>query len=384
MECTLMHKNIPVVEIAISENTGGIEQYGTVYNPAHIPLGTTSNARKDKDRIITSALNKWWTGRCIPASRDGIREALDALKIPSTVMLLSKCYGLSLSDQYWVCPKDTGLKWEDINIFQNDFSKDIGEILFGHEPEDSANISLLSPNNTSDGVLRKKWIIADGKRFLMKGGSGVFHQQPFNEVIACSVMRRLGIPHILYTLTEEKGKHYSLCENFITPDTELVPARRVSDAFHQENHHSDYTHLLHCCETLGIPDVEGALGKMLLLDYIIANEDRHQNNFGFIRNAETLEWLGLAPVFDSGTSLWYNTPHVGEAVGCKPFYKDHGEQIKLVRDLSWFDPRTLDGLYDEIIDIFKPSDRMDAQRSRAIAERVMERAGGLNRNMNPL
>ena len=36
--------------------------------------------------------------------------------------------------------------------------------------------------------------------------------------------------------------------------------------------------------------------KMLKVDYIIANEDRHYNNFGFIRNADTLEWLGLAPV----------------------------------------------------------------------------------------
>ncbi len=46
---------------------------------------------------------------------------------------------------------------------------------------------------------------------------------------------------------------------------------------------------------------------MLTLDYIIANGDRHYNNFGFIRNAETLEWQGLAPIFDSGASLWHNT-----------------------------------------------------------------------------
>ncbi len=34
---------------------------------------------------------------------------------------------------------------------------------------------------------------------------------------------------------------------------------------------------------------------MIVLDYLIANEDRHLNNFGVIRNAETLEWLGFAP-----------------------------------------------------------------------------------------
>ncbi len=41
---------------------------------------------------------------------------------------------------------------------------------------------------------------------------------------------------------------------------------------------------------------------MIVLDYIIANEDRHLNNFGLLRNAETLEWYGFAPIYDSGSS----------------------------------------------------------------------------------
>lgn len=39
---------------------------------------------------------------------------------------------------------------------------------------------------------------------------------------------------------------------------------------------------------------------MIVLDYLIVNEDRHQNNFGVVRNAETLEYLGAAPIYDSG------------------------------------------------------------------------------------
>ena len=39
---------------------------------------------------------------------------------------------------------------------------------------------------------------------------------------------------------------------------------------------------------------------MFLVDFIIANKDRHYRNFGFLRNSETLEWIGLAPVYDSG------------------------------------------------------------------------------------
>lgn len=48
---------------------------------------------------------------------------------------------------------------------------------------------------------------------------------------------------------------------------------------------------MHCGRQLGIPGVVPALDRMLVADYLLVNEDRHQNNFGAVRNAETLEWI---------------------------------------------------------------------------------------------
>ncbi|MCL2081757.1 MAG: HipA domain-containing protein [Oscillospiraceae bacterium] len=375
MECTLMHKNIPVLDLTISEYSGNIEKHGNIHNSAHIPLGTTINSGREKGNIIPRSLNDWWTGRSIPASRDGIREVFETLGIHNTALLLTKCYGLSLSDQYWVCPKNSGLCWENVNFFHNEFSKDVGEILFGSTSEDPEHISLMSPDNTSDGWLRKKWIIANEKRVLMKGGSGVYQQEPFNEVVATAIMRRLGIEHIPYTVTTEKGKPYSLCENFVMPETELVPAWRVCHTLEKDNRDSHLMHLLRCCENLAIPNVSDAMNKMLVLDYIIANQDRHYNNFGFIRNAETLEWLGFAPIFDSGTSLWYNTQRVGIETESKPFRKTHQEQIKLVTDFSWFEHSSLKGLADEIMEIFSSAPEVDQARAKSITRQALERAG---------
>jgi hypothetical protein len=213
----------------------------------------------------------------------------------------------------------------------------------------------------------------------MKGGSGDYQQEPYNEVIASEIMRRLGVDHVAYTLTADNGKPYSLCENFITPDTELVPARCVIEALKKSNQSSSFAHLLRCCDALGIADTEPAIGKMLTVDYIIANEDRHYGNFGFIRNAETLEWLGLAPVYDSGTSLWYSTSRVGHPIESKPFMKSHVEQMSLVRDLKWFDFDALEGIADPIRGIFARLDNIDDERSRAIGQLVVERAGWVER-----
>jgi len=346
-----------------------------IYDQRRLPIGIGTH----KAGIDRKAFNNWWLGRSIPASRDGLNDALQHIGISSPVLLLEKCCGLSLSDQYWISAKGSKLAWEDVNFFSNDFSKDMGEILFGREPDGHEHISMMSPDNTSDGWLRKKWVIAGGKRLLMKGGSGPFQQEPYNEATACAIMRRLGISHVEYALTVDEGRPYSLCETFVTPQTELVPAWRVILTKKRPNDHSMYNHYLACCEALCIPDAKDALNKMLALDYIIANEDRHWNNFGFLRNADTLEWLGAAPIYDSGTSLWYNSLRIGTGIKSKPFRTSHAEQIRLVDDLGWFDAGRLKGLDDEVIEILSASEDAAQNRSAAIAKAVMERSSQMER-----
>ena len=349
LKCTLMHKRIQVAELELDDATGFIQKIGTVYAPEHLPVGIPIR----KGAADRAALNEWWTDRSIPASRSGVREALEALEISSTKMLLVRCWGLSLSDQYWICPEGSNLTWDSINFFENDFSDDIGDVLFGENKKKDA-LDFSSPDNTSDGNLKKRWKIIDGKRCLIKGGSNPFRQQPFNEVIASGIMERLGIPHVPYTVTWNKGAPYSECEDFITENTELIPAWRILKTQKKDNSTSVYQHFVNCCEALGIKDTVPYLDRMIVLDYIIANEDRHFNNFGVIRNAETLEWLGFAPIYDSGSSLGYDKVPAQmrseKEVVCKPFKNHHAEQLKLVSDFSWIDFDSLSDIGELIAD----------------------------------
>jgi len=375
MNCTLMHKHIEVAELIIAEFAVAITDIGTVHNPEHIPPGVLDL----KGRVDIGELNDWLKGRSIPASRSGVWDLYTRLGRNSTDYLILKCYGLSLSDHYWIRPAGSGLVWDNINFFQNDFSMDVGEMLFGREPADKKNINLVSPDNTSDGWLRKKWIVSDGKRMLVKGSSEPWKQEPFNEVVACAVMRRLGIAHVPYSLMFEDGEPYSLCENFLSADTELIPAWKVLHSSAMTDGDSDFTHLLRCCERLGIPNARTAIDKMITLDYIIVNEDRHYTNFGFVRNAETLGWHGAAPIFDCGTSLWHNALEVGELRKCQPFAKTHEEQLNLVSDFSWLNIEPLCGLEQEIVEIFSESRIVDKSRATAIAKAVLSRADAVER-----
>ena len=377
-----MHKNIAVADIDIDEALGGITKISNIIAKEHLPVGIV-RIQRDDEVVDRYAFNQWWVGRSIPASRMGVMDALDTLNVYSTKLLLTKCLGLSLSDHYWIKPYDSNISWADINFFDNSFSDDIGDVLFGINTKD-AGFDFLSPDNTSDGNLQKRWKIIDGKRCLLKSGSAPFKQQPFNEVIATIIMKRLGIEHIPYTITWIDDKPYSVCEDFVTKDTELISAWRVLQLRQKANHESTYLHYVNLCRDLGI-DIVPALDQMIVLDYIIDNEDRHFNNFGLLRDPETLEWLGAAPIYDSGTSLWYDTPTKAiphSDVESKPFKRKHGEQLKLVSSFEWLDFSKLDGIEDDIMNIFaveKTARYIDDERAKAIASQVRTRIDILER-----
>ena len=136
------------------------------------------------------------------------------------------------------------------------------------------------------------------------------------------------------------------------------------------------------------PGIQGAvpfLDRMIVLDYIIANEDRHFNNFGVLREAETLKWLGFAPIYDSGSSLGYDkTPmqiRSEKDVVCKPFKNHHAEQLKLVSDFSWIDFDRLEDvgeLIESVLTAEGAEDYMDEIRIRAITGSVKRRIGNLS------
>ena len=376
MRYTLMHKNIAVADIDIDETLGGISKIRGVISKEHLPVGVV-RMQHQNETIDRFAFNQWWTGRSIPASRMGLSDLLDTLGIASSNLLLTKCLGLSLSDHYWIRPYESNMLWEDVNFFDNDFSDDIGDLLFGTNGKKSG-FDLSSPDNTSDGNLKKRWKIIDGKRCLLKSGSNPYSQQTFNEVIASKIMERLGIDHVPYSVTWINDEPYSVCEDFVTKDTELISAWRVLQLRTKANHESEYLYYVNICRELGI-DIVSSLDKMIVLDYIIANEDRHFNNFGLLRDANTLEWIGAAPIFDSGTSLWYDrlTSRIPiKGVNCKPFKKTHGEQLKLVSSLEWFEASKLDGIEDEILEVFsddKAAQYIDTERAKTIAAEVRNR-----------
>lgn len=303
-EYVLMNKNTKIAKIEFDNEKQRVVNIVEIYNLEYAPLECFDN-----EPITPITITEWFRGRGIPSWRDGLNDFLDNMGIKNKDILLNKAFGLSLSDQYWMNPINIPMDWEDINFFEHDFnSANYQEAIFENKIVDLKKADLYSPNNTSDGMLKKTWIVGeDGKRYMLKGSYKEKGMEPFNEVLASMICDVLKLEHVEYSLEVLNGKVLSKCECFVDKNTELLSAysilkyNKIDMTTKSKNVYEAYVKIL---KSKGLENVEESIAKMFILDYIIANADRHLGNFGVIRNVETLKWEKIAPNFDSGQALF--------------------------------------------------------------------------------
>jgi hypothetical protein len=304
---SLMHRDDPVCAITIDPVSGAILRVSKPMHPELLPLGGC---------VDSATLKKWWQRRAVPIGQGKIQRILEQLGITTPQEYLVKNLGLSLTDHYWIKPLDMELGWNDINLFTNDFRDPVGEMQFGQEPGENMELPVgaFSPSSSVQGELKKKWIIADGKRCLVKGNHGSNSQESLNEVVATLLHKKQGKqPYVSYS-TMRMGEIYCVCESFTSDEVELIPAIDIVESRKKDNAMSMYEHFIHVCVDHGLSEgaVRSFLEYQILADFVLTNTDRHLNNFGVLRNTKTLDFIGMAPIFDSGNSMFWKNPKLPE------------------------------------------------------------------------
>lgn len=384
MKCILMNKN---TEILVAEYEPLLGVFTEIYeykNMEYAPL-LLNNMYKKTERVNVF-LSDWFQGRGIPSWRDDLDLLLSKLNITTPIELLDKAFGLSLSDQYWINPIDSKIEYKDINFFEHDFKdSEFVNATFSNNITSNTKISLISPNNTTDGRLKKTWIIENKKRYLLKGGYKNEVMQPFNEVLASMICERLDFNHTKYTIDTVNNKIVSKCECFINTNTELVTAYQIlKNNCDKENAYETYINIL---ERNGINNAREEVENMFILDYLMLNEDRHLNNFGIIRNVETLKWESICPIFDTGQSLNildYNDEEVIINGDGRFFYKTShfDEIIPYIKNIKRFDLNKLDGVveeFDELLHKYQYITNMTDRRINKICTILFSRINKLKR-----
>lgn len=368
----LMNKNIPVLEMDVNAQSGRIREITKILNMEYMPLLALNASDKEE------ALQSWMQYRCIPETRDELRTLLLEYGIETSRALSIRNLGLNLTDQYWFKPKKLDVSWENVNLFENYFETGISKNLDNNS---------YSPDASSNGELPKLWIIKNDERYLLKASTEPYFQQAYNEVIAAKLLAAAKIRHIDYQLEQLNGETYSSCKTFIDVNTEYIPALHILNVRKKLNHENTYTHFQKCAEKLKIPFSDKYMKTMLAFDYLINNIDRHYGNFGFIRNVETLEFEGIAPIFDNGNSLWYTSLTKDIKLSkqpAKPFADLQEKQLKLINNIDTIDFSVFNEnkVLSMANDVFKDSQYVDAERIEKIAYMVNKRCNELTRNLS--
>ena len=359
-EYTLFNKRVPVADLRVGQLMGEINDVVHLYNREALPIPAlfTSN--------VKDGLNYWFRNRSISTSR--IRNG----EIFGTKLSLQNL-GLNLSDQYWFRPKGCDFTWDDVNLFQNYFDIKYFD-----------GISHIDPSCSSNGEQEKYWEIRGKDRVLVKVSRRPFYQEAANEVFSSRLLDKLGVPHISYW---REGKN-SLCVTGIDVDTEYVPVSYFLSVVEKNSSVDQFSRFWQCADVLRLPVEHSDIGNMLVFYFLINNVDRNLGNFGFVRKAETGEFLGLFPYFDHGNSMWFNE-NVSDIDACsidsvgKPFGSDSFKQLNYVSSLSLrFDLFTKDFLVDTVKSVYSGvlDDKRVSKLSIAVCDRldmILDRFQGL-------
>lgn len=258
-----------------------------------------------RQNINLADFMEWASNRTLSIGRSYAKEILNRLRLSQSnrYSVCKACRGLSLEDSYWIRQEGDDKKWEEVNLFQNPLSLFITEIsLSGRNTTFTAGAEIKkeihTPELTTLGVSAKGWIRQEDGLHLHKVGKF--------EIPADEILSELGIEHIPYKISLESEIHSYLSEErkqWIEGIGEAVVNSRLFTT--EDTAMVTFEEFKIFCEAYGLNPYKeakkidpAAYCKMQTADYILNNNDRHEQNWGFLMENASGKLIGYCPLFD--------------------------------------------------------------------------------------
>ena len=285
MNYLLMNKDTPVLLFRCSRNEfDEVEAEEQTWLSPCVPLAYWN-------------LSAFLERRRAPKHRKHIEELLERYQCNDTEGFLRVTHALSLNDTFWVKEEDSGLRWDEVSLYRNEFDELVSSAAFDGRFS-STSLSSTSPEFGTDGYYAKCWVREDNRIYLYKTGSNTFEIEPLSEFLASQLAQRLCPGAVSYDLDYYHDRLISKCGLFTSEAVGLVKA---FDLLKGTPH--TVSELLRYFESIGSGE---AFRRMCILDALILNTDRHLGNFGVLVDNDTMDVLGMAPVFDNNRSLLFD------------------------------------------------------------------------------
>lgn len=250
------------------------------------------------------SLHSWLRHRCLDTGRTNARFLLRELDLEQAdpIQIVLSVNGAAITDHFWIQDSGCPGTYEQIRFHQDLLAK---TALLGSSAGITLPAGYRCAELTNTGRFEKCWHLENGRWWLYKCG---FPEHTFSELAVQAMGNYLGLAMASYELADRAEISAVLdCRapaslsavktpDFTSGTLNFEPAAglgcRKGDAVKNEQ-------LLRRLS----PAIADSYRRMVLLDALVFNTDRHPYNFGVLRDQATGLPLALAPIFDHNLSL---------------------------------------------------------------------------------
>lgn len=325
---TLMHKNTPIAVVANSQIT-------SIFFQNLLPLPFIFGCNN---------VTGWLNGKAIDDSRVNSRllKKLFRFTEKDNISTVMKMNAVTITDNYWI-RTDENQKYSDV-----DFSNDI----FSDMALKGDTTLLLNYNDVSDkrtpeftniGSLEKCWKLINKEWFLYKSES---NEEMFSEMATYLIGKALNFDIAEYELDDK----YIRTKDFT--QHKLFDYEPISSVVGEnEDYEFNFSKLKEIDAKYHTTLAEEYV-KILVLDVICFNYDRHTENYGVLRESESGAIIKMAPNFDNNLSLITKGSY-SSLSSCNDILSLDFSELVRTHNLTLSLPRIPKSTFDEIRNIAK-------------------------------
>ena len=279
--------------------------YGLKGRIKEVPDFTECKTKYEQTQAMRAAIDNykavahWLADRTLLLSRANAKWIYNALNIEQKVddetrlKIAIICRAVSVMDKYWLKLDGENKSWSNIDIKRNPLNEIIAQIAL-HGKSLTIQGSLTSPELTTHGAYAKAWRRHDDNNlWLYKLGHDGDSESRI-EIMVSDILDRCNVDHVKYIPGTDDDKFVCMCPCISTDELSLISA-------------SDY---IAYCNVNGIDYKSEVLRigaddfyKMHIVDYLISNRDRHDENWGFFMDNSTMTVTALHPLFDHNNAF---------------------------------------------------------------------------------
>lgn len=268
----------------------------------------------DKLPIGFSDINVWIENRKGSKHNSHLQTIMKRLCCNDSVGFIRFTHAASVNDTFWIKHAKENASWKQVSLYCNQFAGAISKLAFlGADKDFSSAFSAVrrimrrfsgaSPELTCEGSFRKCFRKENevgeygSDIFLYKrGGETGNGFEPYCEVLASEIAGVISPDNsVSYSLVKLHDKPASRCNLFTNEKYGYASFKKIPNA--QRGTLQD---VFDYFEKIGS---EQFFRELLVTDALCFNQDRHSGNYGVLFNNDTLEIVGIAPIFDMNVSL---------------------------------------------------------------------------------